>query len=516
MAGKTRNYLAYLFSIFATVVAPIASANEIPAVAAEQTFEVRGVGAYNGSEILSYAAQVDVQRTGRVTASGIAAAIETIYREDGYFLASASVSPDGRTIIVDEGLIGSISIEGVDAKTFKLIEGYFEPVIGKLAVRLSEFERAIMLVEDIQSMNASAEITYPEGSDAAHVRIVAEQLDTSSGYVTLDNPSREFGNAVTLTFSQEFVSLLTPGDLFRFELSGTESLEDGDSDLYGSLIYRFPVSSAGTYAEAYLGNVVGDRDASGTLSQTDLEGNTVILALAHPFVRDVHSYGYGLIELRRTSSDSDLDGSTIDFKSEVKVLSASWIHGRALDHGGAYEYAVNLAIGERTSDAIGFDDGDKNFWHLRAGGGYQKPVTWFGENSVFSAEVWGQYSPDRLPGIEEFYLGGIDEERGYIFAESKGDSGFSVTLQAGRDFFPTANYIRRVRPFGFIDVGYIQNNDPSPVEQSDEVLSSVGIGLDAELPNGVFIQSYVAVPMASGPDTDSGDPALYLALSKSW
>lgn len=511
-----RNCLEYLFLVFVTVVAPIASAQEIPEFSAEQTFEVRGVGAYNASEILSYAALVDVQRTGRVTASGIATAIETIYREDGYFLAVASVSPDGRTIIVDEGLIGSISIEGVDARTFKLIGGYFEPVIGKLAVRLSEFERAIMLVHDIQSINASAEITYPEGSDAAHVRIVAEQLDSSSGYVALDSPSRDFGDAVTLTFSQELVSLLTPGDLFRFEISGSESLKDGNSDLYGSFVYRFPVSSNGTYAEAYLGNVVGDRDASGMLSQTDLDGNTVSLALVHPFVRDVHTYGYGLIELRRTSSDSDLDGSTIDFESKVNVLGASWIYGKALDHGGAYEYAMNLSMGERTSDPIGFDDGDKNFWHLRAGGGYQKPVTWFGENSVFSAEVWGQYSPDRLPGMEEFYLGGIDEERGYIFAESQGDSGISATLQAGRDFFQTANSVRRLRPFGFIDVGYIKNNDPSPTEPSDEVLSSVGIGLDAELSNEVFIQSYVAVPMTSGPDTDSGDPAFYLALSKSW
>lgn len=121
-----------------------------------------------------------------------------------------------------------------------------------------------------------------------------------------------------------------------------------------------------------------------------------------------------------------------------------------------------------------------------------------------------------MPGIEEFYLGGIDEERGYIFAESQGDSGISATLQAGRDFFPMASSIRRLRPFGFIDVGYIENNDPSTAEQSDEFLSSVGIGLDAELPNGVFIQSYVAVPMTSGPDTDSGDPAFYLAFSKSW
>ena len=517
MSRNMKNYIIGFFCATTLLdAAPVALANETRVVLAEQSFEVRGVGAYNASEILSYAAQVEVQRTGQVTASGLATAIETIYREDGYFLASARILSDGRTIVVDEGLIGSISIEGVDASTFKLIEGYFKPILGKLAVRLSEFERAIMLVEDIQSISASAEITYPNGNDAAHVRIVAEQLDTSSGYVTLDHPSREFGDAVTLTFSQEFVSLLTPGDLFRFELAGTESLNNGDSDLYGSLAYRLPVGSAGTYAEVYLGNAVGDRDASGALRQTDLEGNTAIIALGHPFVRDVHSYGYGLLELRRTSSDTDVDGSPLDFDSTVNVLGASWIYGETIDHGGAFEYAVNFAIGDRTSDADGFDDGDENFWHLRAGAGYQKPVAWFGENSVFSAELWGQYSPDRLPGIEEFYLGGIDEERGYIFAESRGDKGISASLQAGRDFFPATNGIRRLRPFGFLDLGYIENNAPSPSEQEDEFLSSAGVGLDAELSNGVFIQSYVAVPLTSGPDTDNGDPAFYLALSKSW
>jgi len=516
--SRSIGYLAALFAIsgFAAVHASAGHANELNQSGNETSFHVQGVGAYNASEILGYAAQVEVQRTGKVTARGLAAVLETLYHEDGYFLATAIVSSDGRTILVDEGEIGTIAVEGVDARTFKLIEGYFAPVIGKPGVTLAEFERAIMLVEDIQSISASAEITYPEGVRTAHLRVVAEQLDRSSGYVTLDNPSRDFGDAVTLTFSQEFISLLTPGDLFRLELSGTKSLEDGDSDLFGSANYRLPVGGAGTYAETYFGNAVGDRDAKGSLRQTDLEGRNAIVALGHPFVRDVDTYGYGLVELRRTSSDTDVDGSPIDYDSDVNVAGASWIYGKALQNGGAYEYAVNLSIGERTSDPDGFDDGDKSFWHLRAGGGYQRPVSWFGANSAVSLEFWGQYSPDRLPGIEEFYLGGIDAERGFVFAESNGDSGFSMTIEAGRDFFPGTAGIRRLRPFGFVDFGYIDNNDPAPEEQADDVLSSVGIGLDAELPNGVFIQSYVAVPLTPGPETDQGDPAIYLALSKSW
>ena len=480
------------------------------------SFELQGAGAYNAEEILSFAAQVELQRTGGVTAQGIARTIETIYREDGYFLAEAQVASDDRTIILDEGEIGSLSIEGVDQRTAALIRGYFEPVIGKLGVTLAEFERAVMLTEDIQSIAASAEIYYPDGQETAHVRVVAEQQDSSFGYVTLDNPAREFGDAATLTFSQEFVSLLTPGDLFRFELSGTAAFDGDEEDIYGSVVYRAPVGTAGTYGEVYLGNAVGDRDATGTLRQTDLDGNTAIVALGHPFLRSVDTYGYGLIEARRSSSDNDVNGVSTDFESTVNVVGASWIYGRALQNGGAFEYAANFSIGTRTSDADGFDDGDEDFWHLRAGAGYQQPVSWFGENSSFRAEFWGQYTPDRLPGIEEFYLGGIDDERGFAFAEVQGDSGVSVAFQAGRDFFPGTQYLRRVRPFGFVDFGYIENNDPSASETDDEFLSSVGLGVDLEFERGFYVQSYVAVPTTSGPDTDSGDPAFYLALSKSW
>ncbi len=37
-----------------------------------QTFELQGAGAYNAEEILSFAAQLELQRTGAVTAAGIA------------------------------------------------------------------------------------------------------------------------------------------------------------------------------------------------------------------------------------------------------------------------------------------------------------------------------------------------------------------------------------------------------------------------------------------------------------
>lgn len=477
-------------------------------------FNLLGVTAYDAPELLGFAAQATVQRTGTVRAADLAEALEVIYREDGYFLAEVFVAEDGRTLVVDEGEIGEVVVEGVDTRTYRLIRSYMSPVVGKRPVRLAEFERSMMLVEDIGSISATAEVEYAPGASTASVRVVAQEEDRSYGSLTLDHPSRELGDAATLTLEQVFLGLLTPGDQLRFELSGTAEFDGGDDTVWGALSYRAPVGGAGAYVEGYVGSSTARRDARGALLATDLEGDTAILAFGYPVLRDVDSYGYALIEARGTGSDVDVSGTR--FLSDVEVVSGSWIYGKALPEGGAYEYALNASWGQRTSAAAGFDDGDEDFFHLRFGAGYEHPVDWFGPDSTVRAELWGQYSPDRLPGIEEFYIGGREDERGYVFAEAQGDSGISATVEVSRDLFPSGAAVRRLRPFGFLDVGFVTNNDPSPNEIDEETFASAGFGLDAEFDGGLFVRSYVAAPLTDGPSTDAGDAAVYLSVTKTW
>ena len=82
------------------------------------------------------------------------------------------------------------------------------------------------------------------------------------------------------------------------------------------------------------------------------------------------TYGYILGEIRRSGSSVEIPGESFD--SEVDALGLSWIFGRALSGGGAYEYAMNIAAGQRSSAAEGFDDGDEDFVHLRFGAGVEQ------------------------------------------------------------------------------------------------------------------------------------------------
>lgn len=65
---------------------------------ATETFTLHGSTRYDASKLLGFAAQVVIQRTDRVTAEHLAATVETMCREDGYFLASAKVGSDGRSL----------------------------------------------------------------------------------------------------------------------------------------------------------------------------------------------------------------------------------------------------------------------------------------------------------------------------------------------------------------------------------------------------------------------------------
>ena len=500
-------------SIFLAV---LVSTLGFPALAQEntETYSVLGVSHYEPTELLTFATLLTQQQFGAVTPKGLAQNIETIYLEDGYLLAEVFLAADGRTLVVDEGEVGDIVIEGVDEDHFRLIEAYIRPLLAKRGLQQEDLERAIMLVEDIGSVTATAEFDYPVGAAHARLRIIGEELDRDYGSVTLDHPSRAFGEAVRLSLSQTYLSFFTAGDLLRFDLSGTTETDSDDTSVSGAVTYRMPLGGSGLYGEAYLGNVGAYRDANGSLQETESLGRTAILALGFPFVRNVDTYGYGLLEVRQSASEVDVADQT--FESEADVISASWIYGKALTTGGALEYAVNVVYGEQRKEFQGVDDRDETFSHVRLGFGYEHPIGLFGPETTIRAEVWGQYTEDRLPGGEEFYLGGIDAERGYLFGEVQGDSGYSASLEVSRDLFPDSAHVNRIRPFGFLDIGQIWNNDPSTAEIADATLSSVGFGIDAEFTNGLFARSYVATPLEDGPFTQAGEPAFYLNLTKSW
>jgi len=478
--------------------------------------QLRGVTAYVPDTLLTFAAQVANDRRGMVDAATVAEIITQIYREDGFFLVEARVAQNGQDILVDEGYIASIDIEGVDGRHFRALEQLFAPLIGLRPLRLARFERTVMLAEDIADLDLSTELDFPGGA-GARLRVLATQLRRQAGSATLDNPPRELGESVTLYAVQEFYSALIVGDLLRLEGSGTAKISDiGTRALWGALTYRAPIGSSGLYGEAFVGSVAARRNLSGEYARTDLEGRNASLALGYPVLRDVHSYGYALIEARRSETDEETGG--VQFDSAAQVASVTWLYGRRFPGATALELGTTLSYGEGDTDSAdaNIDDGDSSFWHLRAGLGYTAPLPALSAGAAWRTEIWGQYSPDRLPSAEEFILGDRYSLRGYEFDEADGDSGVTAIFEVSHSVFPESARIDRWGPFAFLDVGSVSNNDPASFEIDQVTLASTGLGLEFDFRGNFFLSGYVGVPLKDGPLTEAGSPAAYLALTTSW
>lgn len=476
-----------------------------------------GVTAYTPSELLTYAAQYAHDLDGRIDPSRVAQAIELIYREDGYLLAEAHVGPDGRTVRVDEGRISALSIEGVEDPHFKALRKLFEPLLSQQPVTQKSFERAVMLAEDIPDVAVTVEIDYPPQLVGARLRVLAEKGAWQAGSFTLDNPPRELGDALSGYLVQEFYSALATGDLLRFQGSLTGYRGDSnDYSVQGALIYRTAQAASGLYGEFYLGNADARRDFRGNFVRTDLDGLFGVAALGYPIQRGIDHYGYGLIEYRYSESESVAPGEP--FLSKADVLSATYLFGKNYQSGAALEVGASLSFGNPGDQALdpSIDDGDDSFWHLRAGLGYESPLSALSENTAWRTEIWGQYTNSRLPSVEKYYLGDRYSLRGYLFDEADADSGITGVFELSHSFFPANSVAMRISPFGFVDMGYLDNNTPAAGQLGSLSLASTGVGLDIGFRNNFQLSGYVAVPLRDGPFTKSGDTAGYLSLSKTW
>ena len=487
--------------------------------AGQPGYRVHGVTAYDVSQLLNFAHAHVHLADGYTAPDRLADAIELVYREDGYFLAEADAVQDsaGNTIVtVDEGRIDSVVVEGVDALVHARIEIYVRPLIYKPGITQAEFERVLMLINDLAGITAVAEFEYPNPGSGARLVITARQME-QAGSATIDNPPRDLGRGESFQVTQEFFSLFTGGDVLRLQGSATYHFgHDGDGQSYsGSAYYRAPVCAYGSYGEIYGGTTIGRRDASGSYVSTELNGKEAGIVIGHPFVRDIHNYAYGLIEARHSSVESS--GGGVTFQSGVNAVSAMALFGVDDEEGAPIRAGIIGTAGWRSgSVSSGQDDGDNDYFHLRLSFGTSQPLTTLDENFSFRLEAFAQYTHDRLPAVEEFYLGSRYLLRGYGASEAAGDSGAIGTFELNYAWPEPVSLFSQFNTYAFLDAGIAVNNQPGVFETVQVSLFSAGAGLRARLEGDLLVNAYVGVPILDGPNTEKFDPGFYLGVTKQW
>lgn len=141
-------------------------------------------------------------------------------------------------------------------------------------------------------------------------------------------------------------------------------------------------------------------------------------------------------------------------------------------------YNIDLAVntsGGHGNDLASYRAEDPNIdttrWKaLRGGASYSSVLT---GNWLWGVRGAYQYSPDALISGEQFGLGGLGSVRGTSLERPiSGDKGLSMTLE-----ITSPELGPGLRVLGFVDGGWLGNNNPSPPRPTSDRLASAGLGL---------------------------------------
>ena len=151
----------------------------------------------------------------------------------------------------------------------------------------------------------------------------------------------------------------------------------------------------------------------------------------------------------RTETDTAVWGYNVDF-----AFNTTGGHGNDLDSYRAEDPNI----------------GTTRWKALRGSANYS---TTFRGTWIWSVRGQYQYSPDVLISGEQFGLGGLGSVRGTAIERPiSGDKGLSTTLEVS-----TPELMPGLRVLGFVDAGWLGNNNPAPPKPSTDRLASAGLGL---------------------------------------
>ena len=473
---------------------------------------VSGTTVFEPQAALTYAAGYIQEHHGVLNIHGVAAAIQYLYREHGYFLAETLVVTDPGTgrphILVEEGVISNIEVFGVEENIGHKVASYFQHLLNGHPVTQAEFERALMLASDLSGLAVRTEIRYAgEGKRTVTLHATAARHRVMA---VADYGPRQ--NMASLTLTAEAYSQITSGDMIRVSLGGARHFENTDHGINLAVAYRFPIGSYGTYGEILAANTRYGRDLSGNLTDSRFQdGKNFIALVGHPFLRNIHEFLYGFIEY----DYADLDAGQYSTSNDAsQVMRLSFYYSSVGHSFGTFRMGASISGG--VAEAQNSGPVDDQFWHVRAGAGLILHLDPPEGDYSLRIEGMGQLTNAALPATEKFYLGDRDRMRGYNIATILGDSGFAGTVELSRYISVEEQTIKAITPAIFFDAGVVQNNDAFPTRYSSKTLASTGIATRLFLKDNFVLSGWIALPLVEDGRDSYMNPTAYIRLTKVW
>ncbi len=458
-------------------------------------------------------------------------ALRLAYRQRGLFTAQVYLPPQA----IENGLVTLHVFEGVlqeggvslSDEANNVRGGVVEDILqenlatGEL-IRVGEFERTILLADDLPGITTHS-VIYP-GESPGEARFLLRTEDTSrvTGNIDIDNFGNYYTGEERLGATVYFNSPTGSGDQLTFR-----AVTSGSDSTYVYTEYSLPVSGnglrlgiSGDYLDYELGEELGDFGADGNAYSGSLFA-------AYPFIRSRHTNVNTRVEYVHLSLEDDDDSGTLEAERKINMLTASLYgdHDDDLWANGVTYFDLSITGGN-----VDIDGGDefKDFDDRNVGtdGGFFKVnfdvsrLQHIRGNWSASGRVAGQFATTNLDSSQKFFIGGPFSVPGYPVGEMSGDYGANLQTDLRYD-------IRSI-PWGgdlqvsaFAAAGWVRLYEDTwkgwqgenPIISNNLELYSWGIAATQTWPSGVVMRSSIGRQIGdndarnpiTGKDTDQSD-----------
>jgi hemolysin activation/secretion protein len=466
------------------------------------------------------------------TLEDLADRISAAYRARGYMLSQAMLPAqtvaDGRVrILVVEGFVDRLEVEGGNPAQARRAGQLFAPVPDDRPLRLPTLERSVLLARDtlggdVETVMAPSPTTFA----AADLGVVLIP-DPFTGFAAADNRGSRLFGPVTATAGASAYGLLGLNE--RIDGLVSVAPEPDSSLAFGQVVLDLPLPALdrtaldGGRLELRAEISRGDPDLARAGSPEDLTvtSNATELAagLVVPFVRtrSQNLTGRAGIEWQSAESVTGFAGTESSSTDRLAVLDARLTWDIADRLGGVSLVDAGLRQG---IDAFGAEIGASGpaagVPDFTAATLTLSRLQRLGQGpwSVF-VEATGQLAADVLPNAERFALGGAGIGRGFAPGNTTGDAGWGGLVELRRQLPALGPAIEAAELYAFADYGQAFDRTPERDGMEREDLGSVGIGARIDVRPWLTLTPELArqtVGVATDTDDDGLETRAYLGL----
>jgi hemolysin activation/secretion protein len=435
----------------------------------------------------------------------LAGLVTGLLRQKGFFLARAYLPKQDITLgVLEIALLGGrLQGQGGQGKPYVVVPDTVQPPrialarIGAIAdqylrpgalARLSDLERAVLLINDLPGVSAQARIEPGGEPGTTRVVIGLQEGPLLASNASLSNSGNGDTGVTQLNLGATLSDPFKIGDQFSLIAVHAQGVN------LVNLRYSLPVGHSGGRFEV----------ARTDMRYRIIRGTGLSAGLAGESASSSASFTY---PLARSRSQSVLAGVTYGRKAFANEASLGVLSDKRIDswavtlsgqiqdlwvQGGAAAWGLGLTSGQldlaasaanAAADAAGYNT-QGHFQKVNYNAAHLTRLA--GDLAVY-ASLSGQFASKNLDSSEQFLLGGASGVRAYPSGEGAGDEGWLAKLEM-RYELPGLTFLGPMQLVGFYDLGGVRLHRssqgipiPTATGKNRYQLSGWGVGLTLNL-----------------------------------